>query len=254
MAEVAEWSELLAARTDPVDALRLEMPLGRGEGGSSGSFWGRASDGNRWRVKPMNGPHGDAATMNEWIVGRLGAVIGAPVCDVSLIDVPAEVLPFEYVDGRFLEAGVTVASKEVVGCNELRTLEHRQRDENNRRHVGVLALYDWCLGGDPQWLYEAPDEDRIYSHDHGMYLGGDWRAQDLTGRLADPFVAGPGGDLDEATKTNLADRLEAITPEAVAAVLRTVPRSWPATDAQLAGLGEFLVARAGLVSKRVRSL
>ncbi len=247
----------LASRKEPDDkSLTLDIPLGQGVGGGSGSFWGRASD-QRWRVKPINGAHGEMATVSEFIVGRVGASIRAPVCEVSLIRIPPEVAGWDFQPGRSLEVGVACASREVAGAHEERALTHREEDDNRRRHVGIYAIYDWCFGGDDQWLYETPADEAVYSHDHGMYLPGstDWRAQDLQARIKEAHVlATPAGGLDVGAKEDFAQRLEVLARDTLHAILMEVPASWPVADSELEGLGHFLELRAPLVGSRVRSL
>lgn len=238
------WAEGVTGRTEPAqDSLTLRAPLGQGTGGGSGSFWGAASDGNRWRVKPLNGPHGEMAPVNEFLVGRAGKMIVAPVCDVSLIVIPSDVAGWEFSPGLTLETGVASASREVAGCHEERVLSHRDEDDNKRRHVGVYALYDWCWGGDDQWLYETPADEAVHSHDHGLYFPGgpDWRAQDLSSLIGEPHQLGtPTTGLDAGTKEDFALRLDAVNQNALLPILRAVPTSWPVTDENLEALGEFL--------------
>jgi hypothetical protein len=73
----------------------------------------------------------------------------------------------------------------------LHALDHRQEDDNRRRHVGVFASYDWCWGEDDQWLYSDTEEQKLYSHDHGWYFpedGPDWSEATLTSRVDDAHV------------------------------------------------------------------
>lgn len=252
------WVGKLKGRKEPNDeSLTLDLPFEQGVGGGSGSFWGIASDRQRWRVKPINGAHGEMATVSEFIVGRVGATIAAPVCEVSLIRIPTELAGWEFQNGRALEVGVACASREVVGAHEERALTHRDEDDNRRRHVGVYAIYDWCFGADDQWLYETPADEKVHSHDHGMYLPGstDWRAQDLQARIQETHVlAAPAVGLDVGAKEDFAQRLESVPRHTLHAALLTVPASWPVADSDLEGLGHFLEARAPLVANRVRSL
>lgn len=133
-------------------------------------------------------------------------------------------------------------------CTGNASLEYRQRDDSQRRHAGVLALYDWCWGGDDQWLYCETDDRKLYSHDHGWYLpevGPDWSEASLLGHVDTPHTLhGPSNDLDQTALRQLAERLEPVTREELAAMLQGVPVSWSASDAELEALGFFLERRA----------
>jgi hypothetical protein len=196
--------------------------------------------------------------VTESVVGRAGALIGAPVCDVAVVQIPAEIAGWEFRRGARLEPGFAHASLAVDDAQEMRALEYRPRDDNQRRHAGVLALYDWCWGGDDQWLYCETDDRKIYSHDHGWYLpetGPDWSEATLMARVDAAHPLGSSSsDLDQAALRQLADRLESVTREELAAMLQGVPVSWSASDAELEALGFFLERRAPAVAGRLRDM
>jgi hypothetical protein len=140
---------------------------------------------------------------------------------------------------------------------EERDLLHRDEDDNQRRHAGVFALYDWCWGNDDQWLYVTGDENRVYSHDHGHYLPGgpDWTSQQL---VADVDVAHPQSrshiGLEVAALDDYADRLERLKREEIVGMLRAVPAEWPVQQEELETVGWFLERRAPQVAVRLRTL
>ena len=87
------------------------------------------------------------------MVGQIGQLIDAPVCEVTLARIPEEFVGWEYRPGRHLEAGITNASRDVPGVLENKgPLGHRSEDDNAVRHVGIYALFDLCMGTDPQWI------------------------------------------------------------------------------------------------------
>ena len=141
---------------------------------------------------------------------------------------------------------------------EHRSLKHRERDDNARRHVGVFALYDWCWGGDEQWLYAEPEDRKLYSHDHGWYLpetGSTWDANTLVARVGEAHMAGwsPTG-LDPTAVEEFAQRLRKLTHYELVTILRGIPQSWPVSDSELARVGWFLETRAGEVADRLESM
>jgi hypothetical protein len=158
-----DWRDLLNPRRDPTEVLVIERPLSQSVAGGSGSFPAEASDGQQWWVKPPNNRQGSKVIITEHLIGSLGKLIGAPTCEVAIARIPAEIADFEFVPGQQLVAGLTHASRGVNNAQELRALDYRQQDDNRRRHAGVFALYDWCWGGDPQWLCDVGDDHKFYA-------------------------------------------------------------------------------------------
>ncbi len=255
--ELEDWRGLVRGRIDAHDGLVVDMPLAPSPTGGSGTFLAVASDRQRWWVKPLNNLQGPMVTVTEQLVGRAGALIGAPVCDVALVLIPSELVGWEFRHDAKLEAGLAHASLAVDDALEVRQLEYRDRDDNRRRHAGVVALYDWCWGQDDQWLHCESDDRRLYSHDHGMYLpnGPAWSAASLIANVAEPHLPGyPTSGLDGAALTDYAKRLEEITRDDIVALLSAVPASWPVSDQDLEALGYFLERRAPTVAARLRAL
>ncbi len=254
-----EWLSRVTGRADPGDdRLTLVMPLGQSKTGGSGSFQARCSDGQRWWVKPLNNCQGSPRiVINEFIIGRLGSLIGAPVCEVAVVHIGPDHVGWEFRAGYHLQEGFACASREVEGVHESHQLDHRNRDDNSRRHAGAFALFDWCWGSDPQWLFEAPADERTHSHDHGHYFpnGPNWTEASLQRDVGGAHVLPQATtDLLQAEKERLAERLEQLTADEIAAVLRQVPASWPVADDELAALGAFLEQRAPSVGPRIRVL
>jgi hypothetical protein len=138
----------------------------------------------------------------------------------------------------------------------MRQLALRDRDHNRMRHVGVLALYDWCFGGDHQWLYSSAEDMQIYSHDHGHYLTNPMWTQDTLRRSVAVPVRPPfdPANLDGGEIDRLVNRLRELTREEIAGVLKQVPAGWPVTDPELETLGWFLEERAKTAADRLRTL
>ena len=146
----------------------------------------------------------------------------------------------------------------VASAVEHRSLQYRERDDNARRHVGVFAVYDWCWGGDEQWLYAEPEDRKLYSHDHGWYLpetGATWDVDALVTRVGEAHVASwsPSG-LDSAVIAACAQRLRTLTHDELVAALSGIPKSWPVSDLELERVGWFLESRAPEVAARLESM
>jgi hypothetical protein len=263
MVELPDWDALVSNRSDDFDALSIQATVAPSGASWSGPFRVIGSDGHDYFVKSLQTcPLGQEASLAiEHVVARVGSLIGAPVCSTSLILITADIAGWEPRPGVPLQEGLAHASRALEHCDEQGrpNLAARSNDDNAARHAGVYALFDWCSGSDQQWLYDLDDDSRIYSHDHGLYfppanngsldesalIG----AVDLPSQLPDP----PTG-LSKAACETIADALDNVTRGDLAAILNSIPASWPVSNAALQTLGWYLERRAPAVATRVRSL
>lgn len=262
MVERAAWDGLVRSRpTDPPALSVAAFTPGPSTGTFSDTFRVVASDRHEYFVKALDHcPAGHGATLvAEQVVAAVGRLVGAPVCATPLIEIPEALAGYEVRPGTPLAAGVAHGSLALEHADEMGrpSLYARQQDDNARRHVGVYALFDWCYGSDQQWLYDLDDDRRLYSHDHGLYLPGDWHvdAASLTAEVDVPHpLPDPPTGLSPVAVEEVAVALEAVTRTGLACILNGVPASWPVTDDVLEALGWFLEARAPGVAVRLRGL
>jgi hypothetical protein len=256
--ERAAWSGLIGGRrTPPAEPIRVRACLQPSPIGVSGSFMAVGSDGREWWVKPPGQPNLEKALVTEFVVGQIGALIGAPTCENALILITSAVVGWEYRPGRTLQEGFGHGTRHVPHAIEKRpNLEHRQDDDNRRRHVGVFALYDWCWGGDAQWLHDTNEDMTTYSHDHGWYLpptGPSWTAAELEACIDEPHpLAQDTAELSSAAVQDVGDTLDKVERDKLGDILRQVPEEWPVSDSELETLGWFLERRAKDVATRLR--
>jgi|SRR5215475_8309572 len=236
---------------------------------SAGSSWSGpirviGSDQNEYFVKCLEACPDDLQRKSlviEQVVAEVGKLIGAPVCETSLIRVPEELAGLRVRSGMSLATGLARASRALDRADEYGrpSLYARHRDDNRRRHVGIYALFDWCMGSDQQWLYDLDEDRTIYSHDHGLYLPptgfGFYTIDALKAEVSSPSTLpdAPSG-LDAGAIEQVAKALEAVSRGNLIRVLNHVPASWPATDEELEALGWFLERRAPAVATRLRDL
>ena len=210
-----------------------------------------------WWVKLPNNPQSPMVLVNEQIVARCGALIGAPTCEVAIVEV-ADALAGD-VYGVRVEAGLAHGSRDIGAAFNDGELLHRDSDDNARRHVGAYALHDWCWGADSQWLYATDEDLKTYSHDHGYFFpnGPRWNEDlnqviahaDAPHELREPFAG-----LDAAEVRRVSERLGAIGTDDIAAVLSGIPPQWPVSDRQLEIIGYFLERRAPQAALRLREM
>lgn len=263
MVTVSNWQGLVTNRSDNFDALRIAAPSATAVGSWSGPFRVIASDGHEYFVKSLDTcPQGQEASLAiEFVVARVGGLIGAPMLNTSLIRIPDELAGWEPRSGVRLQPGFAHASRALEHADEQGrpALLARHQNDNRRRHVGIYALYDWCFGSDPQWLYDLDADRTIYSHDHGLYLPpeseGRWTSEALLAQVHTPRVLpdDPTG-ISRSKIAEVAEVLEALRRSALVAILGQVPQSWPVTDHDLEMLGWYLEERAPGVAARIRSL
>ncbi len=230
--------------------------------GSSLPLKAIASDGGEYWVKQIDNPLSHMVPINEQVVGRCGALIGAPTCPVELIRIPAARAGL--VSGVRVSEGIGHASRHIANTREWCELVHRDDDDNRRRHAGILALTSWCWGGvDLQWLYDDAT-GMTFSHDHGSFFPGgpDWH--EYTGAL-DWYLQRPYTSsrlrmesfdfgLDPGALKSFAEALDSVTAADIAQVLRAVPQQWPIEVCHLAALGHFLEHRAPYVADYLRDV
>lgn len=254
----AAWGGLITARPTAA-AVNLILPEVQAKGSAHSPFLGYCSDQERYWIKAFGQGQLDRALVTEFIVARLGRMIGACVPTAVTVGVDPALAGWDMGGGRLLQAGVAHGMAEVPNAVEERpNLLHRARDDNARRQVGIYALFDWFVGSDQQWLHDTGDDYRIYSADHGWFLppsGPDWSIAALQATVAQPHVLpDPPAGLDPGSVDLVAGALDNVDRASLAAVLSGVPAPWPASDNELEVLGWFLESRAKDVAERLRHL
>lgn len=261
MVHLSDWfGRVRGHRTDDFDDLRVTAIVSPPDWSFASPFRVIGSDRCGYFVKTIDACVGNAraSLAIEYIVAGAGRLIGAPVCESSLIRIPEELDGYT-MPPLTLSAGLAHASLALERADERGrpSLTARGHDDNRRRHVGIYALYDWCYGSDQQWLYDLDQDLSIYSHDHGLYLPpntGCWTQADLEQSCDDRRELPDARDgLDPEAVEDTASALEKIDGEALANLLRGVPASWPVTDNDLEALGWFLEHRAPAVASRIRA-
>lgn len=151
--------------------------------------------------------------VNEQIVGRCGALMSAPTCVVVLAAITSDIAGVEFEPGRRFEEGIAHTSLDVSRAVFSRTLLHRSDDDNEVRQAFLAAVNDWCWGGDLQWLYDAGDEHRMFSHDHGHFFpsGPNWTAESLRESVDTPHTLRTIGEISPRARGSAAQQLGGVT-------------------------------------------
>ena len=254
--DVADWPGAVAGLRSTGPVTTIVMPSSSFTFGDSCLWQGYSKDGTGYWIKGANNPQGPKVPINEFVVSRVGQLIGAAVCRVELVEPAPELLGTQLPFGQTIASGIASGSQDIGGAEERRVLDRRTDDTNRKRHVGMYAIYDWCWGVDAQYLYRVGGDWEVHSHDHGNFFSGpSWTEGDLLARVNMPHELGTArSGLDSAAKEEVADAIEAVTTMDIEAILRQVPASWGATDRELEALGWFLDSRTAAVATRIRHL
>jgi len=251
-----DWSGALTGRRLDSADLNLKSPLRQSTAGGSGAFLAVGDDDARYWVKPLNNLQNPRVCVNEQIIGRLAPRLGTLSPVVRTMRIRSSFVGWEFRPGHGLQEGIAHACAEVSGAIESRVLDRREKDDNTQHHAEVTALYDWFFGNDSQWLFNANEQERCYSHDHGHYFPGGpaWSAANLEAQVdveqALPYAGGP---FPKDVVAIIADRIEAVTRDDIIAALAMIPAPWPVTDAELETVGFFVERRADAVASRLRA-
>lgn len=234
----------------------LAVPVQQAETGAF-PFLGVTTSGKKFWIKTVGNPHGDHSLAAEQIVSAVGRLIGAPVRPTALIQIGDGLEDWKHGDGRLLRAGIGHGSLLLEGDPmESDILEHLNEDDNRRRQPAIIALWEWCLGQDAQWLYAHSDENSIWSFDHDCWFDGHerpWTAAHLTTVVnsRSELLAPPTG-MDPDRFSEVADVIEAVQPNQLLEAVAAVPEAWPIETPELETVAWFLYARRRTVADSLR--
>jgi hypothetical protein len=253
----AKWKGLLQPRLHCEPLVEVAAVLGFPEGSSTGAIHVQCSDGEKWFIKTLdNLQENPTLLLNEYLVGRCGAMLGAPVCRVEPIRIPDQ-LAAKRPDGQAILPGVACGSLS-VGPNSIlvHDLQNRSLDDNKKRHCGILALCDWCAGTDLQWL-AVGEEMEYHSHDHGHFLtSGLWVGVANLALARDASYLPPVDyrHLDAGERDRLVAVLRSCLRPQLMEALQSVPGQWPIGNSDLEMAGAFLEHRAPRVADALERL
>jgi len=219
------------------------------------AFLGIGSDGLFYWVKAPNNPQGARSLVPERIVTNIGLAISAPVRPIVLLEIP-EGLDFVYAPGHRLRPGIAHGSLDVGQSKVLDDWSGVSGRDNNRTRIAYIsALWDLCLGNDPQWLAEFADDAALWSFDHGFWFAGevDWSAESMAQVGLRPWTA-PNVELASRDALNAAAAaVEGLTLADFQAICDDVPGSWGASQIELSAVAASLYARVPGVVERLRA-
>lgn len=212
--------------------------------------------GELYWVKPQHNEHGQNSLLAEQVVAAVGRYLGAPIPHTTLIEIPDAFSSYRLPNGSLLVPGTAHASRHVESeCVEDTELLYVPKDGNRYRAPKFIALWEWCFGEDPQWLYAQADDYQLWTFDHGLWLGGggEWEVADLRKTATKVFGwSGPVKGMDSATFAGLADAIESCTVSDLLSMVSAVPVDWGFTDFELIEVARWLDERRESVVTSLR--
>ncbi|NKS66340.1 hypothetical protein GS461_09605 [Rhodococcus hoagii] len=192
----------------------------------------------------------------EQIVSAVGRLIDAPVCEVALIEIGEDWAGYEVAPGLRLEPCIAHASLELTNCIESQDQSHMRADDNARRWARWVALWDWCMGYDEQWLYAYDTDKSMWSFDHNMWIDAadNWGAHTSNGDTLFPWQwRGDWTCIDVDEVYRVADRLDDVSRDEIIDACYAIPREWMVSLEDLDALVDMLYARKFHVARRLRN-
>lgn len=256
-----EWRGELARWARPTTpAITLRAPIRRATSSGAGAFLALGDDGNQYWVKVPGNPQGNQVLVNEVIVEEIGRRIGAPVRERILVSIPPGLTQWnDFPVPVSTSPLIAHGSLHVPSAEDSDKLQYTRRDGNAQRQASLLALWDLCVGEDPQWLYETTAAYSIWSYDHGLWFTtgeGDWDEgvlQRIVALNGLPSGALPLG-LDSAEFARVAQQLEQLSADDLLAAMAAVPVEWGSSDHDLESMAWFIFSRREAVASRMRDL
>jgi hypothetical protein len=168
MTEDAPWLRMITeAMNSPPRVLRALTPVQRLQGLTRPAV-ADCDDDHRYVIK---GRQAMRPLIADQVVGRLGAIIGAPVPDVQLVEVPSElIMPGSFFE--HFEAGISHGVRFVEKCSDSWYVQYVTDEGNMERFAALAVLYGWTDPEDRQFLYLTTAPHRVFSADHGAFFSG----------------------------------------------------------------------------------
>jgi len=210
-------------------------------------------DGQAYVVKSLrvHGISNGRVIVNEQIVGRLGARLGAPVGEVRFVDVPDELIAAE-PDLAHLSTGIAHGSLWIPHCTDREGLRYTTVPANRARFALLAILYTWVGAKDQQFIYRTNVPHLVYSVDHGHFFprGPYWTITSLhVDPLAELDPTFAACRFSRAERSRARGALDKITHQTIAEAVAAPPDAWGISMQERIAMAEYVARRrAELIS------
>jgi hypothetical protein len=205
-------------------------------------------DGNDYVAK---GSQVGRSAFNDQVVGRIANQLGAPVAEISLVEIDPELIRING-DMAHMAPGLAHGSRYVPDCTECLWFQYVDGPANRPRFALLSVLYGWMVAAEKQFFYSINPPNLVYSFDHDAFFprGPSWSIESLGSAPLpeeDDVIVTQCG-LKHHELRDAASYLERITPEIIASAIGAVPPDWgPIRD-------EERIALAGYLWERCRTM
>jgi len=204
-------------------------------------------DGRAYVVKSfrVHGVSNGRVIINEQIVGRLGAKLGAPVGEVGFVDIPDELIAVE-PDLAHLSTGIAHGSLWIPDCTDREGLQYTTTAANRMRFALLAILYTWVGAKDQQFIYRKNVPPLVYSVDHGHFFprGPYWTITSLrVDPLAELDATFAACRFSRVELVRARGALEQITYQAIAEAVAAPPDAWSISMQERIAMAEYVARR-----------
>ena len=197
---------------------------------------------------------------NDQTCGRLGAMMGAPVPTVALIEVPADLIQANPRKMGHLKPCIGHGSRRIDDVSgKVGGFRHADKGDNRARYNCLSVFYGWLVCGDMQFIRGNQPPHSIYSHDHGHFFPGGpmWTQASLAGYHAPPVPTQQivtDLKLSAAETTDAIQKLAAVTVANIAEAIGASGDDWKVSIADRSALAAFIHDRQTLLKQTLKSL
>jgi hypothetical protein len=200
----------------------------------------RCDDGREYVVK---GSQAGRMLVNDHLVAKLGALLGAPVPEAEIVALTQDLIAAQ-AEMSHMTAGLAHGSRFIPNCHDG---GQHATPENRERFARLAVLFGLAGASDHQYLHQNNPPHLVYSVDHGHFFPGgpEWTAQSLeqTGpAVADDSVV----QAYQVTPEELAGAavaLEQITDDAIVEIVGSLPSTWGVDEDDRLAMVAYLIRR-----------
>lgn len=124
------------------------------------------ADGERYVIK---GSQNGKMLYNEYVCGRLGNLLNAPVAWVKFVEIPLNARVGELAH---FGTGYALGSLMLAKASERAGIDYIDSPKNRTGFAGLAIMYSWCKANDHQLLYQEVPPHDVLSNDHGHFFPG----------------------------------------------------------------------------------
>ncbi len=239
-----KWESLIAAA-----ALRVPQPISartfiKKWGGTYSNPALLACDGGCKYV--VKGRQVGRGLITDHVVGRLGQVMGAPVSQVSVVDLPAQLVEAE-PQLHHMPYGLSHGSLWIPDCSERSSFTYKDVPENRTRFALLAVLYGWVFPGDHQFIYQNDPPHMVYSVDHGHFFpcGPNWSSASLLAAdTARPdIIIASEMQFQRSEMQDAYQNLSSVAPDDIAEAVAAPPSEWGISMEERVVIADYLEKR-----------